>query len=58
MKSELLHYVKNSLYQINVIVIFWQGFTACLAANDHFSSDSFARPTAEHIHVRYFISTN
>ena len=49
---------KIGLYQINVIVIFWQGFTACLAANDHFSSNSFARPTAKHICLRYFISTN
>ncbi len=59
MKSDHLRYVTNGgLYQINVIVIFWQGFTACLAANVHFSSDSFARPTAEHIRLRYFISTN
>ena len=55
MKSDPLRYITNGgLYQINVIVIFWQGFTACLAANDHFSSISFARPTAEHIHLRYF----
>jgi len=59
MKSDPLRYVTNGgLYQINVIVIFWQGFNACLAANDHFSSDSFARPTAKHIRLRYFISTN
>jgi hypothetical protein len=41
MKSDHLRYIRNGgLYQINVIVIFWQGFTACLAANDHFLSNS------------------
>ncbi len=35
--------------------ILWQGSTACLISNDYFSSDCFARSTAEHVRLRYFI---